>query len=122
MRIFAHVLVALALALAAPGAQVIYDTAPALVWFNGATCPTTWAALTPNQTRAALPDTYRVFRPNGGPTLVLSLAALRAAWTVNGVLRQADLDAALALGTVVSLRPGRAGGVRCTWRPLGGSP
>ena len=111
------------LAVAVPTeAQVVYDTAPAGVWLTAASCPASWAAMTPPQTRPALPDTYRVVRPGGGAPMIWSLAAVRSAWTVDGVLRQAALDAALASGAVVSLRPGRAAQVRCTWRPVGGSP
>ena len=78
--------------------------------------------MTPPQTRAPLPDTYHVTRPTGGPRLVLSLAAVRSAFTVDGIFQNVALDDALALGTVVSLRPGRAAQVGCAWRPMGGSP
>ena len=111
------------LAVAVPSAaQLIYDAVPAAAWVNGSTCSAPWAALSPSQTRPAQPDTYHVARPDGGPRMVWSLAAVQSAWTVNGILRQADLDAALVSGVAVSLRPGRGAQVQCTWRPLGGSP
>ena len=100
--------------------QVVSDDATA--WFHGATCPATWATLTPPETRPAQPDRYPVRRPTGDAPLVWSRAAVESAWTVNGTLQQAALDAALASGAVVSIRPGRAAQVRCAWRPLGGSP
>ena len=119
LRIFAVLIVLLAV-VGPSGAQVVSD-APA-AWFNGATCPANWATFTPTETRPAQPDIYRVRRPTGGAPMLWSRAAVERAWTVNGTLQQAALDAALASGAVVSLRPGRAAQIRCAWRPLGGSP
>ena len=121
LRIFVAVLIALVTA-APAAAQVIYDAAPAGVWFISTTCPANWATFTPTETRPAQPDIYRVRRPTGGAPMLWSRAAVERAWTVNGTLQQAALDAALASGAVVSLRPGRAAQIRCAWRPLGGSP
>ena len=113
----------LSVALAVPlGAQVVYDSAPALVWFTSTACPASWAALTPTETRPALPDTYRVRRPGGGPAMLWSRAAVESAFSVNGALDTQALDAALASGAVVSLQPGRPPQIRCSWRPIGGSP
>ena len=120
LRIYAVALIALLAVVATTSAQVVYDNPRA--WFTGATCPANWAALTPTETRPAPPDTYRVRRPTGGPAMTWSRAAVESAWTVNGTLDVAALDAALADGSVVSLRPGRAAQVRCAWRPLGGTP
>ena len=100
--------------------QLIYDTPTA--WFYGTTCPALWVPVTPNQSRPATPDTYTLRRPNGGPQIVLSLAALQNAWTVNGVIQQTELTAALTSGAVVSLLQGQSAQVRCTWRPVGGQP
>ena len=86
--------------------QVVYDTPTA--WFFGTTCPALWVPLTPNQSRPASPDTYTLRRPNGGPQIVLSLAALQNAWTVNGVIQQTALTAALTSGAVVSLLQGQS--------------
>ena len=104
LRIYAVALIALLAVVATTSAQVVYDNPRA--WFTGATCPANWAALT----------------PTGGPAMTWSRAAVESAWTVNGTLDVAALDAALADGSVVSLRPGRAAQVRCAWRPLGGTP
>ena len=119
LRIFAVLIVLLAVVWTA-AAQVVYDDTAA--WFNGATCPANWTALTPTETRPAQPDLYRVRRPTGGAPMLWSRAAVESAWTVNGTLNTAALDAAVVSGAVVSLRPGRAAQVRCAWRPLGGSP
>ena len=117
------IVLSVALAVVVPvHGQVIYDGTPALVWFSGTTCPARWTPLAPNQTRPAGPDTYTLRRPDGGPRIVLSLAALQNAWTVNGVLQQTALTAALASGAVVSRREGQSAQVRCTWRPIGGQP
>ena len=114
-------MVALVTSLAVPATgQVIYETPAA--WFYGTTCPALWEPFTPNQSRPASPDTYTVRRPTGGPLVVLTRAALESAWTVNGVLQQAALTAALTSGAVVSLRQGQSAQVRCTWRPVGGQP
>ena len=120
LRIFAVLIVLLAVATVPAAAQVA--DADAAAWFHGATCPSTWVTLTPPETLPAQPDLYRVRRPTGGPTLTLTRAALEIAWTVNGALDTDALDAALADGSVVSLAPGRAASIRCSWRPLGGTP
>ena len=119
LRIYAAVIVLLAVAVPA-GAQIIYD-APA-AWFTGATCPANWATLTPTETRPAQPDHYRVRRPTGGAPMTWTRAAVEIAWTVDGTLDTAALDAALVSGAVVALQPGRAAEIRCVWRPLGGTP
>ena len=119
LRIFAVLIVLLAVATVPATAQVADDAA---AWFHGATCPATWVTLTPTETRPAQGDLYLVRRPTGGAPMLWTRAAVERAWTVNGTLQQAALDAALASGAVVSLRPGRAAQVRCAWRPLGGSP
>ena len=119
LRIFAVLIVLLAVATVPATAQVADDAA---AWFHGATCPATWVTLTPPVTLPAQPDLYRVRRPTGGPTLTLTRAAVEIAWTVSGVLDTAALDAALADGSVVSLAPGRAAQILCSWRPLGGTP
>ena len=114
-------MVALVTSMAVPAyGQLISNTPTA--WFYGTTCPALWVPLTPNQSRPASPDTYALRRPNGGPQIVLSLAALQNAWTVNGVLQQTALTAALTSGAVVSLLRGQSAQVRCTWRPVGGTP
>ena len=120
-KLLLSLMVALVTSMVAPVyGQVVYDTPTA--WFFGTTCPTLWVPLTPNQSRPASPDTYALRRPNGGPRIVLSLAALQNAWTVNGVIQQTALTTALESGAVVSLLQGQSAQVRCTWRPVGGTP
>ena len=119
MRISAALLVLLAVG-AVPSAQVVYDNPSS--WFTGSGCPANWSPTVPAETLPAQPDTYRVRRPTGGPTMTWSRAAVETAWTVNGTFDVSALDAALADGSVISLRAGRLAQVRCAWRPLGGLP
>ena len=99
----------------AAGAQVVHSGGPVTDWFPGQTCPATWAAMVPAETRPPAPERYRV----AGVRLTMDRSALEYSFTTGGVLDQAALDAAIAAGTIRVI-PGRPEHTRCQWRPIGG--
>ena len=113
-------IVVLVLALLLPmaaGAQIVSEGR----WlFDGAVCPTGWAPLTPSEMTPASPPRYRVALPNG-PRITMSTKAVMAAFTIAGTLDQAAFDAAVAAGDIV-LFVGYPAQIRCSWRPVGGTP
>ena len=108
---------AVVLMAAAASAQIVQPDGPVTAWVTGQTCPAGWALMVPSQTRPADPERFMVTSPNA----LMNRAALEHSYTVAGVLDLTALDAAIAAGTIL-VRPGSPATVRCTWRPVGGTP